>query len=1043
MSSVLAPFIYEDEKEIVQELIHELQWGEEERERTRKRALELVQTVRKSKRNLGELESFLQQYGLNTEEGLALMTLAEALLRIPDARTAIDLINDKMSAAEWLSQQGSTKDMIVRAAGWGLTLTQKTLDSAMSRLGEPVIRKAMAQAIRSLGKKFVLGQSIEDGIKTARSYEKKGYRMSYDMLGEGARTMKDAERYYEHYKYALEYIAENLDESAPKHQRPGLSVKLSALHPRYEYRKKADCVPALIEKLTELCKIAAAHDIALTVDAEEVERLEVSIEIIRALIEDKQFKDWDGFGLAVQAYQKRAVALIEHLADITEAAGRRIQVRLVKGAYWDTEIKRAQVLGLRDYPVFTRKANTDMSYMTCAQKLMKRRDVFYPMFATHNAHTIASVLEMAGNDQSGEENGSYEFQRLHGMGETLHNTILEDYNVHISIYAPCGSHEELLPYLVRRLLENGATSSFVHKILDARIPPEDIVQDPIRNVINHETCRHLNIPLPANIYGDSRLNSQGIDLTEVSHLTPILEHIDEWVVPKTYSAAPIVDGKIYQEGEQISIFNPADKSQLIGHVWNANDELINSAFQIARKGYDLWRHYDANDRADILEKLGDLLEDNAEELLGLCTLEAGKTLDDGVAEIREAVDFCRYYAMRGRIDFSEDGIELPGPTGEKNILKHRSRGVFVCISPWNFPLAIYLGQITAALMAGNAVIAKPAEQTPLIATRAAELILEAGVPPAAFSLLTGDGKIGAAMVKHAAVSGVTFTGSTQAAKAINLSLAQKDGAIVPLIAETGGQNAMIVDSSALPEQIIDDVMISAFGSAGQRCSALRVLYVQDDIAERLINMLKGAMEKRVIGNPIDPSVDIGPVIDQEALSKLQEHKAVVEGFGTLIAESPITSAIKNKGYYFAPCAYEIDNLSQLRDENFGPILHVIRYAADELDDVIDEINNSNFGLTFGLHTRIASRIREITDRMNVGNAYINRTMIGAVVGVQPFGGYGLSGTGPKAGGPHYLHRFGTEKVISIDTTRQGGNANLVSLEENIDDSDTFDLEYGK
>ncbi len=1029
MSSKLSAFLYADEKSIIEELLYNLSWDDDKRARIHNTAIKLVQDVRTSKRNLGELESFLQQYGLNTEEGLALMTLAEALLRIPDARTAIDLINDKMSAAEWLSKQGQTKDIMVRAAGWGLTLTQKTLDSAMSRVGEPVIRKAMEQAIRMLGKKFVLGQDIEDGVKTARFYEKKGYCMSYDMLGEGARTDKDAERYYKNYVAALEYIGKNVD----KERNAGLSVKLSAIHPRYEYRKKDTCVPELIDRLTSLCRIAAANDIALTVDAEEVDRLEISLEIIEALIADKSLNNWTGFGIAVQAYQKRSLALIEHFGALAREHNRHIQIRLVKGAYWDMEIKRAQLMGLDEYPVFTRKSNTDLSYITCAQHLMQNRDVFYPMFATHNAHTIATILEIAGNDNgyndnNGSGNGSFEFQRLHGMGEILHDAVMQEYNVNIRIYAPCGSHEELLPYLVRRLLENGASTSFVHKILDDRIPPEDIIADPVVDVRGHETTRHPKIPLPANIYPD-RLNSQGMDLTEDSILTPLIKRIEENTAGKTYIAAPVVNGKLYQEGSPADITNPADKTKLVGHAWGTSDELINSAFQIAQKGYEEWRHVNVEKRAEILEKLAILLEDNKEELIGLCVLEAGKTLDDSVAEIREAIDFCRYYAMRGRIDFSETGQVLPGPTGETNTLKNRSRGIFVCISPWNFPLAIYLGQITAALMAGNAVIAKPAEQTPLIAARVAELIYEAGVLDAAFSFLPGDGQTGAAIVSHPRVCGVAFTGSTAAAQAINRNLAAKDGAIVPLIAETGGQNAMIVDSSALPEQVIDDVINSAFGSAGQRCSALRILYVQDDIADHLIEMLRGAMEKRIVANPLDAKTDIGPVIDEEALKMLHDYRENLDNFGKFIGEVPLPDHIRNKGYFFAPCAYEIDSIDQLGGEIFGPVLHVIRFKSKNLDLVIDRINQSGYGLTFGLHTRIASRISAITDKMNVGNAYINRAMTGAVVGVQPFGGYGLSGTGPKAGGPHYLIRFGTEKVVSIDTTRQGGNASLVSLEE--------------
>lgn len=1015
----MADYLYADEAQCVEEMLDTLEWNDDMKARVENRARDLVTKVRDSKRKRGELESFLQQYGLNTEEGLALMTLAEALLRIPDAHTANALIRDKMAAAEWLGKQGDTKDLLVKAAGFGLSLTRKTLDSAASRLGEPMIRKAMVEAIRMLGRQFVLGRTIEEGIKNAKDYQKKGYRVSYDMLGEGARTEKDALKFFQNYKDAIEHIAKSSDGK----RKPGISVKLSALYPRYEFFHKERAVSAMIDKLTALAKLAAQRDISLTVDAEEVDRLELSLGIIEAVAADENLKHWDGFGLAVQAYQKRAPALLDRLATLGERTGRRLQIRLVKGAYWDTEVKRAQVEGLEDYPVYTRKANTDLCFLTCAQKLLERRDVFYPMIATHNAHTVAAIMEMAGNDRSG-----FEFQRLHGMGETLHDTILRDSVADVCIYAPCGSHEELLPYLVRRLLENGASTSFVHQILDDRVPIDDIIADPVEDARDAENKRHSKIPMPADIYGAKRKNAKGMDLKEDSVLHPFINEMEEFLKGMPFEAAPLIGGKRLSGGRTEKIVNPADISQVVGAMITADEALVNKAFETARTGYDAWSNTHASDRSNVLLKLADLMEEHYAPLMALCVREAGKTIPDALSEVREAVDFCRYYAMRGREGFTPEGTQLPGPTGESNVLTMHGRGTFVCISPWNFPLAIFTGQVVAALMAGNAVIAKPAEQTPLVASYMADLILKAGVTPDAFALLPGNGDVGAALVKHDDVAGVAFTGSTEVARLINRTLAAKDGPIVPLIAETGGQNAMIVDSSALPEQVIDDVLISAFGAAGQRCSAMRVLYVQDDVADHMIDMLKGAMALRVVDDPLSVMTDTGPVIDRDALNGLQAHIDRMDKEATLIARCPLGSGA-DKGTFLAPAAYEINHISEIGREVFGPVLHVIRYKAKDLSQVIDDINNTGYGLTLGVHSRISSHMDKITGDVHVGNAYVNRTMIGAVVGVQPFGGHGLSGTGPKAGGPHYLSRFAIEKVVSIDTTRQGGNASLVTLEE--------------
>ncbi|HEY8191921.1 MAG TPA: bifunctional proline dehydrogenase/L-glutamate gamma-semialdehyde dehydrogenase PutA [Alphaproteobacteria bacterium] len=1020
MAQLLSSLLYADETACVQALLDDLPWDKARQERVDRAARDFVTRVRGAKRKTGELESFLRQYGLDTEEGLALMTLAEALLRIPDAHTADLLIRDKMAAAEWLSKQGGSSDMLVKAAGFGLSLVSKTLDSVVGKLGEPVIRKAMVEAMRMMGRQFVLGRTIEEAVKNGRDYEKKGYRLSYDMLGEGARTAEDAENYFEIYRYAITQLAA-LPQDAKI--RPGISVKLSALHPRYEFRHANTCVPEMIDRLAQLARLAANGNIAMTVDAEEVDRLETSLQIIGAVAADKSLNSWEGFGLAIQAYSKRCFALVDHLVEMAAANRRRLQVRLVKGAYWDTEVKRAQVLSLPEYPVFTRKSNTDLSYIACARKMLAQRDTLYPMFATHNAHTVAAVMELAGNNRNG-----FEFQRLHGMGETLHDLVLTDGIAPVSVYAPCGSHENLLPYLVRRLLENGANSSFVNKLLDPGTPLDEIVSDPVADARAHKEKRHPRIGLPRNLYGASRINSEGIDVTEKTTLDPLLSDMKA-TTGKQYEAAAVIGGQVHRSGERREILNPADNDEIVGHVREITDKHVAMAFDAAKKGYAEWNATPAGERADALEVFASLMEKHRAELMGLCAREAGKTVDDALAEVREAVDFCRYYAQRGREDFSAEGLRLPGPTGERNILTQHGRGVFVCISPWNFPLAIFVGQVTAALMAGNAVIAKPASPTPLIAMRAVELMVEAGVHPYAINFIPGGGRIGGMLVAHPDVAGVAFTGSTEVAWQINRTLAAKDGPIVPLIAETGGQNAMIADSSALPEQVVDDVIVSAFRSAGQRCSALRVLYVQEDNADKIIAMLKGAMAQQVIGDPLDISSDIGPAIDVASRAALERHRQWLDTNGKLIAAVPLDEKFKNAGSFFAPCAYEIGSIRELEREVFGPVLHVVRFRAQDIDKVIADINSSGYGLTFGLHTRIGSVMKRVTGAVRAGNAYVNRAMIGAVVGVQPFGGQGLSGTGPKAGGPHYLPRFATERVTSTDTTRQGGNATLISLGE--------------
>lgn len=1018
----LSAYLYKDEAACVDALVGSIDWTKKLSGAVEKRAEDLIKTLRASKRKMGELESFLQQYSLQTEEGLSLMCLAEALLRIPDKTTANALIRDKVVAADWLQGLGDSKDWMVKAAGVGLMMTSKSLDSVMSRMAQPVIREAMGKAMQMMGGQFVLGRDIHEAIKNAVPYQKKGYRMSYDMLGEGARTADDAEHYFKAYAKAIgDIAAANLTGATTR--KSSISVKLSALHPRYEFAQKEACIPAIAEKLKALAEMAASHKISLFVDAEETERLEISLEIFEGVLSQNIFEGWDHFGLAVQAYSKRCYPLIEKILELAKKYKRKIPVRLVKGAYWDSEVKKAQIRNYPDYPVFTRKANTDLSYLACADLMLQNTKLLYPMFATHNAYTAAAILELAKKHKA-KAGEVYEFQRLHGMGEALFDTMLKDEGVAASIYAPVGPHKDLLPYLVRRLLENGANTSFVNKILDKKVPVKDLLEDPVEAAKNHATKRHPHLVMPAKLYGDERDNSLGMDFNDAGTAKKIMQHIAKF--KPTYEAAPLIGGEAQKYGNQEDVINPAS-GEKVGTVWNTGPRRIEAAFARGAEGFAVWSKTPAAKRAEALTKIADLFEQNMFELMTLCVKEAGKTIPDALGELREAVDFCRYYAAQGRTDF--EGVPMPGPTGEDNTLQLEGRGVFVCISPWNFPLAIFTGQVVAALMAGNAVLAKPAEQTPLVAMRAVELMHLAGIPKNVLQLLPGDGNIGALLVQHKDVAGVAFTGSTEVAREINKTLAGKDGPIVPLIAETGGQNAMIVDSSALPEQVVDDVIVSAFGSAGQRCSALRVLFLQNDIADKTLNMLKGAMQEIRMGDPAKLATDIGPVIDDHALGILIRHHKNLEGFGRLVAQVPMDESLRHTGTYFAPCAYEIANIYGLSREIFGPVLHVIRFEAKEVDDVLDQINATGYGLTLGVHSRIETFQKKVAEKIRAGNIYINRSMIGAVVGTQPFGGMGLSGTGPKAGGPHYLHRFATEKTISVNTTAAGGNTSLVMLVE--------------
>ncbi len=1032
-----------DETEIVERLLTAAELPADLQDRIASRARGLVEAVRRNRIGQGGIDAFMHAYELSSKEGVVLMCLAEALLRIPDSRTANQLIEDKLKTADFAKHLGESDSLFVNASTWALMLTGRilrldgteadlgfTLKRLIKRSGEPVIRQAITQAMKILGKQFVMGRTIGEALSRAEANEARNYRHSYDMLGEAARTKVDADRYAAAYFDAIAAIGKANAGRGPI-AGPGISIKLSALHPRYEFAQSDRVATELLPRLHELARAAKEAGIACTIDAEEAERLDLSLDLIAALAKDPALRDWEGLGLAIQAYQKRCAALVDWLADLAADSNRRLMVRLVKGAYWDSEVKWSQERGLPSYPVFTRKAATDLSYLVAARRLLASPRAFFPMFATHNAHSLAAIVEMAGGEKAAQE--ALEFQRLHGMGEALYEEItpVEKLGIPCRLYAPVGSHEDLLAYLVRRLLENGANTSFVNRLVDEKQPLDDIIADPIAKMRALGAKPHPRIPLPADLYGAARRNSPGIDLTDPLALAPLSIAMAK-AASREISAAPIIGGQMRSHGVGAGlaepIRDPADTRRIVGCVVSAGPQDIDEALARAHRAFPDWSAMPAGERAAALDRMAGLLESERPALLALLVREAGKTIPDALAEWREAVDFCRYYAMRARADFAAPHL-LPGPTGERNQLSLHGRGVFLCISPWNFPLAIFLGQVAAALAAGNTVIAKPAEQTPLIAALTVDLLHRAGIPGDVLHLLPGDGpKVGAPLVKDARIAGVAFTGSTEVARQINRSLAAKEGPIAPLIAETGGQNAMIVDSSALPEQVVRDVVISAFQSAGQRCSALRVLFVQRDIAGRLLAMLQGAMAELRIGDPGLLATDIGPVIDAEAKTNLEKHRARLEREGEVIYRTELDPALA-PGHFFAPAAYRIDSLRRLEREVFGPILHVVEFAGDRLDAVIDEINATGYGLTFGIHSRIDSKIADILARLKVGNAYVNRNMIGAVVGVQPFGGEGLSGTGPKAGGPHYLHRFATERTLAVDTTAAGGNASLLSLDE--------------
>ncbi|MGV8938949.1 MAG: bifunctional proline dehydrogenase/L-glutamate gamma-semialdehyde dehydrogenase PutA [Allorhizobium sp.] len=1000
-----------------------------------RRATGYIEAIRSNSGSVGGVEDFLREYGLSTREGLALMVLAEALLRVPDALTQDKLIEDKLKEGGWSEHEAHGDSWFVSASAWALGMSARVIRPGetpegvmrglVKRLGLPTVRTATKQAMRFLGHHFVLGENMKDALGRAAKSEEKGYRHSFDMLGEGARTAEDAKRYFASYAASIEAIGGFMAKHAKGKVLPdrmGISVKLSALHPRYLATHRERVMRELVPDLLKLAQMAKAHQLNFTVDAEEADRLELSLDVIAAVFADPSLAGWDGFGLAIQAYQKRAPAVIDYIDELCKTHGRRMMVRLVKGAYWDTEVKRAQERGLDDYPVFTRKHATDMSYHACAAQLLDKRARIFPQFATHNALTVSMILELAGNDRTG-----FEFQRLHGMGEALYNSLLAgNERIACRIYAPVGGYRDLLAYLVRRLLENGANSSFVAVAGDKTIPISALLERPAAKLGlgAGKSGRHSQIPMPKDLYG-ARRNSAGVEFGHRATLEALLARL---AAPMPQVEATLLVPGLAASGDAVAVTSPADRSKSVGTVQNASVSDVEKAFVAARGGFRRWSRTPVAERAACLEKMADLLEENSDRLLGLLAGEAGKTLDDGIAEIREAVDFCRYYAAEGRRHFEKPDV-MPGPTGETNQLAWRGRGVFACISPWNFPLAIFVGQVAAALVSGNAVIAKPAPQTPLIAYAAVKLLHHAGVPADALCLLPGGGDVGAAVVADPRLSGVAFTGSTTTAQAINRTLAAKTGPIVPLIAETGGINAMIVDATALSEQVTDDVVMSAFRSAGQRCSALRIVYLQDDIADGMLAMIEGAARELVVGNPADITTDVGPVIDDRQKAMLDEHVASMGGTQKIRYAGTVPDAAKAAGTFVAPHIIELDRAEALTREVFGPILHVVRWKARDLPKVLDSINATGFGLTLGVHSRIEATIRTVVDTLDTGNVYINRNMIGAVVGTQPFGGSGLSGTGFKAGGPAYLLRFAQEQVISVNTAAAGGNASLIAMGE--------------
>lgn len=1024
----------QDELAVVDLLLASAELTNEQNQQADTLARGFVNQVRTSHKRSGSIDTFLNEYALSSEEGIALMCLAEALLRVPDKKTADELIKDKIARANWKSHQGGSESFFVNATTWALMLTgkvlagdnnesslSKALNKVIGRAGEGVIRRAVDTGMRIMSKQFVMGRTIDEATKRAKKLESIGYRYSYDMLGEAAITADDAERYYQAYADSIASIGKK-SSGKTIYDRAGISIKLSALHPRYEVAKYDRVMAELCPRLLSLAELAKQHNIALTVDAEESERLDLSLDVIEQVFSSPTLTDWNGFGMAVQSYQKRAFYVLDWVAELARKHNKRMMVRLIKGAYWDSEIKKAQMNGLEGYPVFTRKCFTDVSFQACAKKILTMTDAIYPQFATHNAYSVAMILSIVGDYKD------FEFQCLHGMGRELYQQVVpkDKLGIPCRIYAPVGSHEDLLPYLVRRLLENGANTSFVNRIADDKAPIDSLVVSPVIKAKSYLDKINQNIPLPKDIYGAERKNSKGLDIDNFEVLEQLKVDLQQFDNHR-WTAQPLIANSKTSWNKKTA-YAPFDEELVIGEVAEATVDDIDWALQQAQQAFPHWAQLDVNQRADYLLKIADKLEQEMLELIAIAQLEAGKTLNDAIAEVREAVDFCHYYAKQAKRIMAEP-IQLQGYTGELNQLSLHPRGTCLCISPWNFPLAIFVGQITAALAVGNCVIAKPAEQTPMMAYKIINLFYQVGIPQGVVQLLPGDGAtIGARLVEDERIKAVMFTGSTITARIINQSLAQRKGEIIPFIAETGGQNAMIVDSSALLEQVVVDVIASSFGSAGQRCSALRVIYVQKDVMKRFNTLLQGAMNELKVGDPREIDTDVGPVIDLAAYRQLKAHIKSMKQSHSLLHQLPRNLATE-KGHFIAPTAIKIDSIDNLSQEQFGPILHVIEFKSKDLDKVIAEINSTGFGLTLGVHSRINSTIDYIQSRVKVGNCYVNRNMIGAVVGLQPFGGEGLSGTGPKAGGPHYLFRLCNERTLTIDTTAAGGNASLMTEEE--------------
>ena len=1030
-----------DEEKLSDALIARARLSPAERAATEALAADLVRRIRAARDKRSAVDAFTQEYALSSEEGVVLMCLAESLLRVPDAATADKLIRDKIREGDWESHLNRSHSLFVNASTWALMLSGRvvTLDEAakwdfsgiwkrlVTRSGEPVIRQAITYAMRILGRQFVLGRTIGEAMRNGRPLMEQGYRYSFDMLGEAAYTAADAARYYESYRQALTAIAaDRPDRNVSIFERPSISVKLSALHPRYEWIKHTRIMTELLPKLVTLGSQAREANLAFTIDAEESERLDLMLDVFEAMGDAPPLRGWNGLGLAVQGYQKRALPVIAWLADLAKRQDRRIPVRLVKGAYWDTEIKRAQELGLPEYPVFTRKVGTDTSYLACARAMLAQRDVIFPQFATHNAHTLSAIQVFAG------DNPDFEFQRLHGMGEALYELYREVKKPSrsgpgVRIYAPVGTHEDLLAYLVRRLLENGANTSFVNRLADEHAPIAEIVADPVEQLSRAHPRRSARIPKPADMLPD-RKNSAGFVWADPEVSVPEIAQMQA-ALSKSQRAAPLVGGKA-RSGTPKQVRDPSDRRRVVGEVIEAGEADARDALAIAYRAQKSWDKLGGDARAKILERAADLFEADSARLMALAVREGGKTLPNALGEVRETVDYLRYYASRARALF-EQPIRLPGPTGEENELSLHGRGVFACISPWNFPLAIFTGQVVGALAAGNAVLAKPAEPTPLIAAAAIELLHKAGVPPDVLHFIPGRGSmLGAAIFPDPRLAGVALTGSTEAAWAINRSLASRDGPLAQIVAETGGMNAMIVDSTALPEQVTRDVIASAFDSAGQRCSALRVLFLQSDVADRMLELILGAMDELKLGDPFLLETDVGPVIDEAAREGLDAHAVRMTREAKLLRKLAIGPELA-QGVFFPPHVFEIGSIGVLKREVFGPILHVVRYSGDRLGEVCDAINATGYGLTLGVHSRIEETAEFVRARVHAGNTYVNRNQIGAVVGVQPFGGEGLSGTGPKAGGPHYLLRFALERTYTVNTTASGGNAALLSSDAGI------------